>query len=61
MPKQFESRDQRKAGQEADLAGVSVGPPMAAALEIRICSNRKAPTGMMPVRECRRRKRNERP
>src|SRR5215470_8761207 len=34
---------------------------MAVALEIRMCSKRKAPTGMIPVRECRRRSRNDVP
>src|SRR6266436_3751754 len=34
---------------------------MAAAFEIRRCSQRNAPTGMMPVSECRRRKRNDVP
>ena len=34
---------------------------MAVAFEIRMCSNRNAPTGMMPVSECSLRKRNEYP
>src|SRR5215475_14967930 len=34
---------------------------MAVALEIRMCSKRKAPTGRIPVRECRRRSRNDVP
>src|SRR6267378_3086789 len=34
---------------------------MAAAFEIRRCSQRNAPTGMMPVSECRRRRRNDVP
>jgi hypothetical protein len=34
---------------------------MAVEFEIRMCSNRKAPTGMMPVSECRRRSRNDVP
>src|SRR5262245_27176936 len=34
---------------------------MAAAFEMRMCSKRNAPTGMMPVSECRRRRKNELP
>src|SRR5437764_7154692 len=37
------------------------GPLMAVALETRMCSIRNAPTGMMPVSECRRRRRKEWP
>src|ERR1051326_8182248 len=39
----------------------AAGPPIAEALEIRMCSNRNAPTGMIPVSECSRRKTNEIP
>src|SRR6516225_2177680 len=35
--------------------------PIAVEFEIRMCSNRNAPTGMMPVRECSRRNTKEMP
>src|ERR1700727_1123981 len=34
---------------------------MAVALEIRMCSKRNAPTGMIPLRECSRRRTKEMP
>src|SRR5438105_3812224 len=37
------------------------GPLMAVAFETRMCSIRKAPTGTIPLRECRRRRRKEWP
>src|SRR5215472_11816352 len=37
------------------------GPLIAVAFEIRICSNKNAPTGMIPVSECSRRSKKDVP
>ena len=39
----------------------AAGPLIAVAFEIRMCSIRKAPTGIIPVSECNRRQKNEWP
>src|SRR5437660_12403814 len=61
MPNNSRKNTSGRLARKLTCRAYASGPLMAVALEIRICSKRNAPTGIIPVRECSRRKKNDVP
>src|SRR5215469_13139092 len=61
MPNNSKKNTSGRLARKLTWRAYASGPLIAVALEIRICSKRNAPTGMIPVSECRRRSRNDVP
>jgi hypothetical protein len=61
MPKSSRKKTRGKFPRKLTWRAYASGPVIAVEFEIRICSNRNAPTGIIPESECSRRNRNEVP